>query len=697
MKLSKLLSATLALLGAFFIACGPASAQWQVPNGTIPVGKGTGTGFGSITKSDLAGQGLGWFIVGSAQYPTIQSAVTAAGAVNGGVVWVPCGEYVLSSGAIGLDARNTRNVRIAGPWSVNSGGSACGAIRYNGTGTAIDMSGSIGFELDGLEIVAVNADHVVKASDQGTLAAFARIDRSTIIGKTTGTGVSSLTGIGIEFSFIITSVISRSSILSYIGVRGNNNDTTDVSNVISIKDNIFQPGNSYHLQNASYWNVKDNTIEGGLTGSSYSHTAGFTDCFVLNLEGNDFDDPQAVGPALALVQSTCRQVNSKGNLYASSAGQSAIVAVSGTGARINSDGDFFNLTGTPIALGTGNCGQMTNFQTPITSARITGTSNGCNVLDHVYNFPYFGSGIGLGAGGNAATMLWSGSVSGQITFQAQTNSGTYNWNWPTTAGAANSLFASGGGGGTPTAWATTGSGVLTALSVNIGSAGSFVVNGGALGTPSSGTVTNLTGTASININGTVGATTPGTGVFTTTTTGANSVVNHQNATTSGTVFNNSAGASASAIFQANNGANSVAFGMRGTAQTAYGMLAAGTAYIYGASNFNMMSDGGYIALATGGNAERARLSAAGGWSVGTTTDPGIGAILANTTVTATTYNKTGATTVGSLPACAAGLRGARYFVTDANATFTAGIGAVVAAGGANNVPVTCDGTNWRIG
>jgi hypothetical protein len=36
----------------------------------------------------------------------------------------------------------------------------------------------------------------------------------------------------------------------------------------------------------------------------------------------------------------------------------------------------------------------------------------------------------------------------------------------------------------------------------------------ALGTPSSGVVTNLTGTASININGTVGATTPDTGSFT---------------------------------------------------------------------------------------------------------------------------------------------------------------------------------------
>ena len=62
-----------------------------------------------------------------------------------------------------------------------------------------------------------------------------------------------------------------------------------------------------------------------------------------------------------------------------------------------------------------------------------------------------------------------------------------------------------------------GTGVATALAVNVGTAGAFVVNGGALGTPSSGTVTNLTGTASININGTVGATTPTTGAFTTIT------------------------------------------------------------------------------------------------------------------------------------------------------------------------------------
>jgi len=43
----------------------------------------------------------------------------------------------------------------------------------------------------------------------------------------------------------------------------------------------------------------------------------------------------------------------------------------------------------------------------------------------------------------------------------------------------------------------------------------LIKDGGPLGTPSSGTVTNLTGTASININGTVGATTTNTGAFTT--------------------------------------------------------------------------------------------------------------------------------------------------------------------------------------
>ena len=87
--------------------------------------------------------------------------------------------------------------------------------------------------------------------------------------------------------------------------------------------------------------------------------------------------------------------------------------------------------------------------------------------------------------------------------------------WATSAALASGSLVQGGGAGVAPSTITTGTGVVTALGVNTGTAGAFVVNGGALGTPSSGSVTNLTGTASININGTVGATTPTTGSFTT--------------------------------------------------------------------------------------------------------------------------------------------------------------------------------------
>jgi hypothetical protein len=87
--------------------------------------------------------------------------------------------------------------------------------------------------------------------------------------------------------------------------------------------------------------------------------------------------------------------------------------------------------------------------------------------------------------------------------------------WDTSAALAANALVIGGGAGVAPATTTTGTGVVTALGVNTGSAGAFVVNGGALGTPSSGTVTNLTGTASININGTVGGSTPAAGAFTT--------------------------------------------------------------------------------------------------------------------------------------------------------------------------------------
>ncbi len=68
-----------------------------------------------------------------------------------------------------------------------------------------------------------------------------------------------------------------------------------------------------------------------------------------------------------------------------------------------------------------------------------------------------------------------------------------------------------------------------------------------------------------------------------------------------------------------------------------------------------------------------------------------------TSLVASSYIKTTAVTVANLPAAATVGAGGRAAVTDATQTLTAGIGAIVAGGGANTVPVFSDGTNWRIG
>jgi len=144
----------------------------------------------------------------------------------------------------------------------------------------------------------------------------------------------------------------------------------------------------------------------------------------------------------------------------------------------------------------------------VTSVDVSGGTTGLTTSGG----PVTGSGTitlaGTLAVANGGTGLTSGTSGGVLAFTA---SGTLA---SSSALASNAIVVGGGAGAAPST-ITTGTGVVTALGVNTGTAGAFVVDGGALGTPSSGTVTNLTGTASININGTVGATTAASGKFTT--------------------------------------------------------------------------------------------------------------------------------------------------------------------------------------
>lgn len=67
------------------------------------------------------------------------------------------------------------------------------------------------------------------------------------------------------------------------------------------------------------------------------------------------------------------------------------------------------------------------------------------------------------------------------------------------------------------------------------------------------------------------------------------------------------------------------------------------------------------------------------------------------TLTLREYLRVTPVTVANLPVASAAIIGARAAVTDATQTLTAGIGATAAGGGANVVPVFCNGVNWIIG
>ena len=183
------------------------------------------------------------------------------------------------------------------------------------------------------------------------------------------------------------------------------------------------------------------------------------------------------------------------------------------------------LKGNGTAISAATAG--TDYQAPITLTT-TGTSGAATFVGNTLNIPQYTGGGGSGTVTSVAQSFTGGLIS--VSGSPVTSSGTLALTvagtsggipyfsgaatWATSALLAANALMVGGGAGLAPATVTTGTGVVTALGVNTGTAGAFVVNGGALGTPSSGTVTNLTGTASININGTVGATTPAAGTFT---------------------------------------------------------------------------------------------------------------------------------------------------------------------------------------
>ena len=124
--------------------------------------------------------------------------------------------------------------------------------------------------------------------------------------------------------------------------------------------------------------------------------------------------------------------------------------------------------------------------------------------------------IANGGTNSTATATAGGSAYGTGTAFAFTSAGTVG-QVLTSAGASAPIWAAAGvalAGGSTTQVQYNNSGVLGGITGATTNGTELTLVAPVLGTPASGTVTNLTGTASININGTVGATTATTGAFT---------------------------------------------------------------------------------------------------------------------------------------------------------------------------------------
>jgi len=177
----------------------------------------------------------------------------------------------------------------------------------------------------------------------------------------------------------------------------------------------------------------------------------------------------------------------------SATAQPTLGANGGTGGQFTLNGSTSGSATLRVgaAAGTG-----TIFQLP--------PDNGTNTYVLQTNGSGVTSWVASAGGGTVTSVGWTGgivSVGTPTTTPAFTVAGTSGGvvcftstsTWASSALLASNAILTGGGAGACPASNTTGTGVLTALGINVGSAGAFVTFNGALGTPSSGTLSNATG------------------------------------------------------------------------------------------------------------------------------------------------------------------------------------------------------------
>jgi hypothetical protein len=208
-----------------------------------------------------------------------------------------------------------------------------------------------------------------------------------------------------------------------------------------------------------------------------------------------------------------------------------------------SSGTATNLTGLPLSTGVTGTLPVANGGTGTATPSIVAGTN-VTVTGTWPNQTIAASGGGGAPGGSTTQVQYNNAGAfGGIT-GATTDGTALTLVAPVLGTPASATLTNATGLPISTGVSGLGTGVATALAVNVGSSGAPVVNGGALGTPTSGTLTNATGLPlSTGVTGTLPIANGGTGAS--TLAGANiPVVNVANSFTGTQTFTGTSSATA---------------------------------------------------------------------------------------------------------------------------------------------------------
>ena len=476
----------------------------------LPVTSG-GTG---LTTIPTAGQ----LLIGNGSGYTLNPLTPGAGigVTNGvGVITVANTGVLSNIASSGISVSSaTGNVTIANTGVLSWSGGSTGLTPATATTGAVTLAGTLGAGYGGTGLSTYAIGDLLYASGATALSRLADVATGSALISGGVTTAPSWGKIG------LTTHVSGTL---PIGNGGTNGTATAIAGAIA-----YGTGSAYAFTAAGTSGQVLTSAGAGTPTWTTPTTGTVTAVSVVSANGLAGTSSGGATPALTLSTTVTGLLKGNGTaISAATSGTDYAPATSGTSILYgNGSGGFSNVTiGTGVAFTAGTLSATGSGGTVTSVAALTLGTTGTDLSSTVAN----------------------GTTTPVITLQVPTASATNrgalsaaDWTTFNNKGSGTVTSVTGtapvvsSGGATPAismAAATTSvNGYLTSTDWNTFNgkqpAGSYLVSGGALGTPSSGTVTNLTGTASININGTVGATTPATGAFTTlgastiTTTGA---------------------------------------------------------------------------------------------------------------------------------------------------------------------------------